>query len=34
VFEFAEGVKNAVVLKTAGADGNVVADAVQVVPAE
>ena len=31
VFEFAKGETNAVVLWTAGADGNVVADAVQIV---
>lgn len=31
VFEFGKGVTNAVVLRTAGADGNVVADAVQIV---
>jgi hypothetical protein len=33
VFEFTPNATNSVVLKTAGADGNVVADAVQVVPA-
>ena len=31
-FEFTANAENAVVLKTAGADGNVVADALQVVP--
>jgi hypothetical protein len=31
-FEFAAGAETAVVLKTEGADGNVVADAIQVVP--
>jgi hypothetical protein len=31
VFDFAQGAANAVVLSTAGADGNIVADAVQVV---
>jgi len=31
VFEFAQGAANALVLSTTGADGNVVADAVQVV---
>ena len=33
VFEFTPNATNSVVLKTAGADGNVVADAIQVVPA-
>lgn len=33
VFDFAPSAKNAVVFKTDGADGNVVADAIQVVPA-
>ena len=31
VFEFTQGAANALVLGTAGADGNVVADAVQIV---
>jgi hypothetical protein len=31
VFDFAQGAANAVVLSTAGADGNIVADAVQIV---
>ena len=31
VFDFAQGAANAVVLTTAGADGNIVADAVQIV---
>jgi hypothetical protein len=31
VFEFTKGVTNAVVLSSAGADGNIVADAVQIV---
>jgi hypothetical protein len=31
VFEFTKGETNAVVLRTGGADGNVVADAVQIV---
>jgi hypothetical protein len=33
VFDFTEGAVNAVVLKSEGADGNIVADAVQIVPA-
>jgi hypothetical protein len=32
IFDFAANGENAVVLKTEGADGNVVADAIQVVP--
>lgn len=33
LFDFAAGAKNAVILRTAGADGNIVADAIQIVPA-
>ena len=33
LFDFAAGAKNAVILRTAGADGNIIADAIQIVPA-